>query len=124
MRAGASGSQTDSINLYFPDETTNGIVDAAWYGLFGDRAGLGTGLITSDEWTPGMDATFTVDLSALSLDGGGTVDLIAELKAPGFLDEYVEDESAADYFILTLVVTALLLASGLAALAVRRRRSL
>ena len=29
MRAGASGSQTDSINLYFPDETTSGIVDSS-----------------------------------------------------------------------------------------------
>ena len=124
--AGAPGSQTDTIGFYFADGSTSGFPDAAWSRLFGDRAPLGTGFLTSSEWTPGIDATFTLDLAVLPLDGGGTIDLIPMLNSNGFVDVFVGDESGTDYFQLTLVIpepsTLPLLSLGLSALAAKRRR--
>ena len=124
VRAGAPGSQTDTIGFYFADGSTSGFPDAAWSRLFGDRAALGTGFLTSSEWTPGMDATFTLDLAALPLDGGGTIDLIPMLNSNGFVDVFVGDESGTDYFQLTLVIpepsTLPLLSLGLSVLASSR----
>ena len=73
-----------------------------------------------------MDATFTLDLAVLPLDGGGTIDLIPMLNSNGFVDVFVGDESGTDYFQLTLVIpepsTLPLLSLGLSALAAKRRR--
>ena len=66
-----------------------------------------------------------MDLSALPLAGGGTLNLLPELNSNGYLDVVVSDDSAVDYMKLTVIpepVTLALLALGGVTLIKRRQK--
>jgi hypothetical protein len=77
-------------------------------------------------WSQEEEAFLTLDLAALPLVGGGTLNLLPQLDAEGFLDVVVTDATAADFMRLNIVVpeptTGLLMATGLIGLAILGRR--
>jgi hypothetical protein len=109
VRAGTpdAGAATDTIELLFVDSADTDFEDAlAYLRFFGAFAGNATygpdpGLLQSS-WGPGDDVEFSLNLAALPLAGGGTLNLLPALNSHGFLDVVVEDDSAADYFRLTV----------------------
>jgi len=126
----------DGVFLAFADATTPTLLDAIEFKrTFGPFAGGGTvfsdpdtGLAQSTTWSNGDTALLLLDLGALPLAGGGMLDLLPMLNAKGFLDVVVADETAADFFLLTVTTIpepgslALLLAGlGMLGLAARRR---
>lgn len=108
----ASGIETDGIFLSFVESTTTDFADAVvWGRSFGafvnppatspftdsDPIGLLGG------WTAGQQAKVILDLAALPLASGGTLNLIPWLNRYGFLDVIVGDETAVDYMKLSVV---------------------
>jgi hypothetical protein len=63
-----------------------------------------TGLVGS--WSGGQVATLVLDLAALPLPGGGTLDLIPQINSLGFIDVNVSDETACDFMRLSIDTTA------------------
>ena len=53
-------------------------------------------------WSPADERVLELNLGALPLAGGGTVDLIPEMDAESFLDVVVSDETAVDFISLIL----------------------
>lgn len=103
VRAGDSGgTSTDGIELAFTDSTSgtwsnNYLVYLRFFAPFGGDPGL-----ISPSWNAGDDATILLDLMALPIAGGGTLNLLPQLNAHGFLDVVISDDSATDYMTLTL----------------------
>lgn len=85
--------QNDRVALQL-DDNTNAF---DWSRSIEDLSGTGT-------WNPGDEQVFALDLAALPLQGGGTIDLLPALKADGHLDIFVQDDTRVDDIELTLVV--------------------
>lgn len=51
--------------------------------------------------TVGATATLTLDLAALPLAAGGTTSLLDEINAAGYLDIFLQDDTAVDYATLS-----------------------
>lgn len=127
---------TDGIALSFVTGGTTGYLSQVVYArAFGGGSGGGSvlfdpsdpGLLQSAAWATGSDATFTLNLAALPLVGGGTLNLLSLLNAHGFLDVNVSDDTAADFMTLEITAVPLPAAlfpllSGLVVLGARRRR--
>lgn len=56
-------------------------------------------------WSGGQVATIVLDLGALPLPGGGTLDLIPQINSQGFIDVNVADETACDFMGLSIDTT-------------------
>ena len=86
--------------------------------VYADAGGVGN-------WNASETTTVVFDLRSLPT-ATGTYDLVAnEVNTTGYLDVFMQDDTGADYIRLTIVPepsTALLLATGLAAMAAGRRR--
>lgn len=53
--------------------------------------------LTGTSWNSvGQTATLTLDLTALPLSSGGTRDILADVAAAGYLDIYLQDDTAVD----------------------------
>ncbi len=129
----------DGIVLAFADGSTNLQGASAFARSFGPSAGGAgvilpdpdTGLVQQTEWRFNNAGSITLDLAALPrspLVGGGTFSILAQLNQRHFLDVVVADDSAADFYRLTVVTIPepqsyeLLLAGlGLLGFAARRR---
>ena len=123
------GVDTDGIFISFVNSTTGTLINGVeWSRTFGEFAGGGTVFSEPDPgiatpgliWAPDSSAYLTLDLSALPLVGGGTLDIIPIINSNGFFDVTVSDDSAADFYRLTYNVgvvplppSVLLFGSGL-----------
>lgn len=57
------------------------------------------------EWIPGSDVIITLDLSALPISNVDTMSVLEDLASYGFLDVVVNDDTAVDYYKLTVYPT-------------------
>ena len=125
----------DLVLLAFADGSTNLQAASVFIRTFGPFAGQAgslvpnpdAGLVQQTTWG-NVTAAITLDLAALPISGGGTYSILADLNSHRFLDVVVADETAADFYRLTITTipepqtTALLLAGlGLLGFAARRR---
>ena len=102
---------TDGIIFSFVDESTVNYADAIVFGRsFGPTEGTGTifmepdpGLLKATNWATGDVRTFSLDLAALPLLDGSTLNLIPQLIEKGFLDVNVSDETGVDFMRLSLI---------------------
>lgn len=86
LRANHSLAYNDSIAL----QAKGGTAGFAWSHAIRPLVG--------GSWsTVGATATLTLDLAALPLAAGGTTSLIDEINAAGYLDIYLQDDTAVDY---------------------------
>ncbi|MCP5145157.1 MAG: hypothetical protein H6978_10135 [Gammaproteobacteria bacterium] len=137
LRAGTDTfAISDGIALSFiqPGQTDY-LANIAYSRLFGaDGAGSilfdanDPGLLTSGQWVPGSQAMFTLNLAALPLAGGGTLNLLPMLNSFGFLDVNISDDTAVDFMRLEvtpvpLPAAILPMVSGVLLLGFKRRRS-
>ncbi len=104
-----SRPDTDGIFITFADSSSVSLPDAIrWKRTFGDFLGGGSvftdpdpGIATPGEtWTPGSEAFLNLDLSALPLIDGNTINLLPIINSNGFLDVTVSDDSAVDFYRL------------------------
>jgi hypothetical protein len=104
VRAGfnAGGEQTDAFQLYFSDATGANNVYSRKLG----NNGADPGLLVSTAWTGGTESFASLDLGALPLLGGGTLDLIPELNSRGFIDVVIGDDTTVDFYRLKLETAA------------------
>ena len=79
-------TNTDTMGIYF-----NAV--AAW-GTSLSPYGVG------GRWRPGNEACIDLDLAALPVAGGGTLNVIPLLQAAGSLDFVVQDDTAVDFVTL------------------------
>jgi hypothetical protein len=112
VRAISDTTESDGIFLSFVNTKTTDLLDAIVYvRTFGGFGGSinppfiapDPGLVQGNSWRPGDEAIVTLDLSALPLADGGTLDLLSQLNSNGYLDVVVTDDSAADFMKLTVV---------------------
>jgi hypothetical protein len=113
VRAGTDpGVSTDGVLISFVDAETVLYCgdDVVWARSFGPTAAGGcfpvadaTGLVGS--WSHNQQATLILDLGALPLAGGGTLDLIPQINSLGFIDVNVSDETACDFMRLSIDTT-------------------
>jgi hypothetical protein len=113
VRAGSDpGVSTDGVLISFADAaSTSYCADAVvWARSFGPVPAGGcfpvadpSGLVGS--WASGNDAEVELDLSALPLAAGGTVDVLPQMNALGFLDVNVSDETGCDFVRLSMDTT-------------------
>jgi hypothetical protein len=114
----------DEFWLTFFDEPTDTFTEARAYRVaLGNRNGTTVGL-TNMEWGPGTDATLLLDMGALPLPNGQTVNVLSGLETFGFVDVIVDDDTAVDFMRLNVTArqvpepsTLLLLGTGLLGLA-------
>lgn len=111
VRGGNADVSTDGIILSFVDAATPDYLDdmvyARTFGRFDSSTNLfasDPGLLTSGTWSSGHDVTFTLDLANLTTADGGTLNLLPDLNANGFLDVLVGDETGVDYMLLSVTV--------------------
>ena len=135
VRAISDTTESDGIFLSFVNTETTDLLDAIVYvrtfGGFGGSVNppfieSDPGLIQASEWRPGNEATVILDLSALPLASGGTLDLLSQLNTNGYLDVVVGDDSAVDFMKLTVVpepaTLGLLIMGGLVLLRKRNNK--
>jgi hypothetical protein len=77
------------------------------YRLYTASLGLTSGsrpILDSRPWTfgqvPNQGREFTVDLTRFPLVGGGTIDLVEQIRTAGVIDIFVTDDSQVDFFRL------------------------
>ncbi len=103
VRAKPLGAETenDRIYLYSPFGGP-----AQWVANFGTGSGNAGGAdLLPNPWTAagyGSGQTFTLDLAALPLPGGGSMSLLAALDQSRVLDLAVQDDSGVDFARLTV----------------------
>jgi PEP-CTERM motif len=124
----------DLIVLAFADGTTTLQDSMVFVRTFGPFAGqAGTLVPTPDPglqplpWGP-IKHAFTLDLAALPTTTGGSFSILDQLNEHRFLDVVVADETAPDFYRLTVVTipepeTYALLLAGLGLLGFARRRA-
>lgn len=107
------GVDGDGIIVSFVDATTTDWNDViVWRRNFGTFGGGGSifadpdpGLATPGSvWNSNSVALLSLDLAAMPLSDGGTLDLIPLINEHGFIDVSVGDDSVADFFRLDLTV--------------------
>ena len=94
----------DDFWLLFYDEITSefDLSKKAYRVAIGNRGGTTQGL-SGMEWGPGSVATLKLDLSALPLPDGSTISVMEDLKNYGFIDVMVTDDTAVDFYRLTVL---------------------
>jgi len=110
VRAGGSDQQnaegTDSMRLGFASGTgQNALLNTQWRRFFGTGNAGDPGYFNFP-WRiytshPACDQTITLDLAALPVADGGTLNLLPEVRQRGNLDFSVSDDSGVDYARLT-----------------------
>ena len=109
------GVGTDGIFITFANSNSTSLVDEiVWGRTFGDFAGGGTVFSDSDigiatpglTWGPNSEAYLTLDLSALPLIDGSTINILSNISSNGFMDVTVSDDSIVDFYRLTLNMTS------------------
>ncbi len=99
LRAGASaGTETDRLVLGFADASG---LDEAWSRYLGSTSGTTDPGLIAAPWIAGRDTTLVLDLDALPLVGGGTLDLTAAAAARQGVDFVVRHNTAVDFVMLT-----------------------
>lgn len=91
------GTVTDAILLSFADGNGSNFVWQRSLGARGSDPGLFGG-----SWTAGRKGSLVLDLSALPMIDGSTLDIISQMNTRGFLDVTVADETAVDFYRLSL----------------------
>jgi hypothetical protein len=116
VRGGSNpGVDSDGIIISFVDTNTDHWLDAiVWTRTLGEFGGGGVGSIFSDPdtglvtpgntWVPGAEGFVSLDLAALPLADGGTLNLIPFLNQYGFVDITVSDDSIVDFYRINLTV--------------------
>lgn len=99
LLAGPSLPGTDGLALQFASDP---VPHFAWSISLNQLEGLQGG---DGTWGANEDRIFHLDLAALRVPGGTPVDLIAQLNADGYLDVYVQDDTAVDYIELCITRT-------------------
>lgn len=97
-------SANDNLSFEFVDATG---INGAWSIRIGDTAALRSLLPldwTSTNFPDGAD--IVVDLSALPQSDGTSLDLLPLIRANGFLDVRIQDDTSVDYFELTTTTFA------------------
>lgn len=103
-----SGQHNDGLSVGFYDETAEDYGQSSVLGRFFGPFGPDPGLLKQDsEWTAGNVGTFVLDLRQAAHWDGLVKNLIPELNRRGFLDVIVADDTAADYFRLTLTTATI-----------------
>jgi len=111
---------SDGLFFSFVESATDIWVDKiAWHRDFFE--------FNNGTWEYGDDLILSLDLAALPLLGGGTINLIPMIEQYGFLDAMVEDETGVDYMTLRIQpvpepATILLLSVGFVGGLVEHRR--
>lgn len=97
LRPEGESDDNDAIRLDFFDDDASG-----WSHKIGDYNGE-PGLYDG-EWDDSNTSgeTFTLDLDALPDSSGGTTSILDELNQQGYLDVYVQDDTAVDFLRLTV----------------------
>ncbi|MGL4398831.1 MAG: PEP-CTERM sorting domain-containing protein [Luteolibacter sp.] len=107
----ANGIETDGIFLSFVDSATTDFSEAVvWGRSFGPYLNppASSSFTESDPtgllggWAAGQQATILIDLAAVPLASGGTLNFIPWLNSYQFLDVTVGDETAVDYMKLSV----------------------
>ncbi len=99
IRAGAApASETDRLVLGFAGASG---LDEAWSRYLGSTNGTADPGLLGLPWTSGLDTTLVLDLSALPLADGGTLDLAGEIAAHGFLDIVASHHTTVDFVLVT-----------------------
>lgn len=83
----------DALSL----ELVGGITPFGWARRISDLPEAG------GTWNVDQDAVFTLDLAALPLAGGGFTDILPNVNLDQALDVYIQDDTAVDYMILTVL---------------------
>lgn len=117
VRAGSDTfSVSDGIALSFIAQASADYVGSLAYArALGGGNGGGSvlfsaadpGLLQTSAWNAGDEVEFTLDLAALPLVGGGTLDLLPLLNANGFLDVNLSDDTAVDFMRLDVTAVPL-----------------
>lgn len=121
---GNRGVDNDEIILLFTDAQSQSQDDALrWLRHFGLLDGVPGLLLADATWSHGSDKTLTLDLSALPMADGSSLNLLPEMAVKGFLDVGIGDDTLVDYYVLTIVPEpSTLVLLGLAGLALRTRK--
>jgi len=119
VRAADGFSQNDVLGIGFLDGSSSEISSqmdyvrglgvqgsSSAYFLAAGEEGLLTG---SGYYTSGTTGTITLDLGALVLGSGGTLDLLSAIIAIGFFDVVISDDTNIDFFSLDITGTPRLL---------------
>lgn len=113
VRGSTSGSFTDGIVIAFADDANETYLNQiAFKRNFGQFAGGGSVFTDVDEglltpgvpWGVGVEQNTELDLSALPLNGGGTINLLPQIQSNGFVDIAVGGDTAVDYFEIELQI--------------------
>ncbi len=93
----------DDFWILFYDEITPefDLNKKAYRVAIGNRGGTTQGL-AEKEWGPGETATINLNLSALPLPDGTTISVLEDIEYYGFIDVIVTDDTAVDFYRLTL----------------------
>ena len=95
-----AGLYTDGFSIFTGDLET--LSDYISYGRDFGPSGDDPGFLQDTIWSPGDSAVFTLDLSALPLIEGGTINFIPYIDKYHFLNVEINDETAVDYMLLTI----------------------
>ena len=114
VRAGqVAGVENDGIFFSFVESPTDSYAEKiAWRRTFGpvpetqpwypeDDPGL-----VASSWHADAEALIILDLGALPMPDGSTLDLLPQVFAKGFLDVNVSDDTAVDYAFLQVELTS------------------
>jgi hypothetical protein len=101
LRACGSQCDNDALGLSFTDASGT-LLPGSWSRYLG-AGNPSAGLFPGNWCTNSTGATLVLDLAALPLAPSGTVDLLPNLNANGFLDFTLQDDSAVDFLSLDIV---------------------
>jgi hypothetical protein len=98
-----AGLYSDGFGMFSGDlETFSDFSDRINYGRDFGPNGDEPGFLQDTIWSPGDSAVFTLDLSALPLIEGGTINFIPYIDKYHLLNVEINDETAVDYMLLTI----------------------
>jgi len=102
LTAGTGTTATDTMDILFTDTQNSSSKSAlAWHRSLGQSAD-DPGLLKNTPWVQGDVAIAKLDLSALPMSTGGTTNLLPLIRAKGFFDIVIENDTGVDYALLDM----------------------